>query len=298
MTENDESDFYNETVKRECLQKQLEEMDIINSIYCNPGEFKIDDHSVTADINEYLEGRLGSFNNKLDYNVCLTEDGHKIDIKIELPNYYPLLELADVTLRSSLFNTSQEKSINKKIRKFLREFIEQNSTHIYEVITWIQENISSFKEAQKKHAESENGEVVEDETVDMERLWIVSHHIKSKTKRHDIVKNAKDLNLTGFLLSGKPGFICVEGCEYDTHKFWKLLRQMKWQRISVKKSETETRNSFADTKDFRLFTNFRELLFMEDESGVDGEIRMNLSLLMKYLEQHNCGGIVKELLGL
>ena len=38
----------------------------------------------------------------------------------------------------------------------------------------------------------------------------ISHHIYSKIKRKDLQGLASDLNLTGFVMPGKPGVICVE----------------------------------------------------------------------------------------
>ena len=44
----------------------------------------------------------------------------------------------------------------------------------------------------------------------MLRYWIYSHHIYSKVKRKDLQGLASDLRLSGFVLPGKPGVICVE----------------------------------------------------------------------------------------
>ena len=44
----------------------------------------------------------------------------------------------------------------------------------------------------------------------MLRYWVYSHHIYSKVKRKDLQGLASDLRLTGFVLPGKPGVICVE----------------------------------------------------------------------------------------
>ena len=44
----------------------------------------------------------------------------------------------------------------------------------------------------------------------MLRYWVYSHHIYSKVKRKDLQGLSSDLCLTGFVLPGKPGVICVE----------------------------------------------------------------------------------------
>ena len=52
------------------------------------------------------------------------------------------------------------------------------------------------------------------------RMWIYSHHIYSKEKRKCILEWAKELNLTGFSMPGKPGVICVEGIQEHCEDYW------------------------------------------------------------------------------
>ena len=42
------------------------------------------------------------------------------------------------------------------------------------------------------------------------RYWIYSHHIYSKIKRKDMLDMAREYDVTGFCLPGKPGIICIE----------------------------------------------------------------------------------------
>lgn len=52
------------------------------------------------------------------------------------------------------------------------------------------------------------------------RLWIYSHHIYNKSKRKNILDWAKELQLTGFSMPGKPGVVCVEGLQAACEEFW------------------------------------------------------------------------------
>lgn len=52
------------------------------------------------------------------------------------------------------------------------------------------------------------------------RLWIYSHHIYNKSKRKNILEWAKELQLTGFSMPGKPGVVCVEGLQDACEEFW------------------------------------------------------------------------------
>lgn len=281
---------YDESLVKICLRKQLDELEMLTSIYCNPGELKIDDHSIAADINEFLEDRLSSVNRQLDYTITLEHNNSKIYVAFQLPHLYPCSKLADISVRSSLFSKSEETSIRKKLEKFLKTL---DTTEVYtlEVLNWIQDNVDTFTEAPDNQTKSADNK----KWIEFERMWIYSHHLKSKTKRQEIVKSARQLDLSGFSRPGKPGIICVEGWKRNTEDFWKYIRSMNWQKITIRKSEVKTID-LDDLDAVRKFPNFTEQLFAQDEEEQQ-EVQMDMSMFMKFLEKHECSYIRKDLFG-
>lgn len=276
-----------------CLRKQLDELEMLTSIYCNPGELKIDDHSVTADINEFLEDRLNDLSRQLDYTIMLEHKNYKIYVAFQLPHLYPCNKLADITVRSSLFNKIEENALKKNLEEFL-DTLDKTEVYTLEVLTWIQENIDKFLGTQE---ENRVKSIDSKKWIEFERLWIYSHHLKSKTKRQEIVKSARQLNLSGFSRPGKPGIICVEGWKRNTEEFWKYIRSMNWQKITMRKSEVKTID-LDDMDANRKFPNFTEQLFVQDDDGEQQqEVQMDMSMFMKFLEKHECSYIRKDLFG-
>lgn len=289
----------NEKIK-ECLQQQIDEVDMLSSIFCNPGEFKIDDHSVLADINQYIAGTIKQLHRRLDYTISVPIlKNDKLDIHFELPPLYPQVEYANIiairSVKSSL-NKTTENIIKHKMIEFMKT-VDQTEVYIYQVIVWIQENIEYLIKLKidEDDTKSTENHLSSKTDVELERLWIYSHHLKSKTKRQDIVKLAKDLDLSGFSLPGKPGIICVEGLQTDTMEFWKIVRQWSWHRINVRITETETGTSDGLVA-FRRFKEFRELVFI-DMNNDDDVQPINMSLFIKFLEQHNSLYVTEQLFG-
>ncbi|XP_037033770.1 RWD domain-containing protein 2A [Bradysia coprophila] len=281
---------YDESLIKMCLRKQLDELEMLTSIYCNPGELKIDDHGIAADINEYLEDRLNSLNRELDYTVTLEHNNSKIYVAFQLPHLYPCSKSANISVRSSLFSKSAETSIRKRLEEFLRT-VDTTEVYSLEVLTWIQDNVDTFTEAPDTTTKSTDNK----KWIEFERMWIYSHHLKSKTKRQEIVKSARQLNLSGFSRPGKPGIICVEGWKRNTEDFWKYIRSMNWQKITIRKSEVKTIDS-DDLDAVRRFPNFTEQLFAQDGDDQQ-EVQMDMSMFMKFLEKHECSYIRKDLFG-
>lgn len=273
-----------------CLRKQLDELEMLTSIYCNPGELKIDDHSIAADINEFLEDRLKELSSQLDYTIMLEHHDSKIYVTFQLPHLYPSSKLANISVRSSMFSKVEESSIKNKLEQFL-DTLDTSEVYSFEVLTWIQDNIESMIGTEDKQVKA-----VDKKWIEFERMWIYSHHLKSKTKRQEIVKSARQLNLTGFSRPGKPGIICVEGWKRNTEEFWKYIRSMNWQKITIRRSEVKTIDS-EEMDSVRKFVNFSEQLFAHTGDDEQLEVQMDMSMFMKFLEKHDCTYMRKDLFG-
>ncbi|CAL8143128.1 unnamed protein product [Orchesella dallaii] len=112
------------------------------------------------------------------------------------------------------------------------------------------------------------------------RIWIFSHHIYNKNKRKFLVNTAEELDLSGFSLPGKPGFVCVEGDPSNCDEYWSRVRQLCWQKISLIE-----RQLFPPS----------EIIF---ENKPFEELHCDKSAFIKFLEERNSSSVIKEYLGI
>ncbi|XP_017476786.1 PREDICTED: RWD domain-containing protein 2A [Rhagoletis zephyria] len=291
----DEQDLY-----VQCISKQLEEVDMLSSIYCTPGEMHIFDASVIGDFNDFLNMPTAvptiALKAHLDYTITLTvahgQRKDKMDIRIELPHLYPLLENAIVTVFSALLGKTKELYLKREIEKYI-ETMDKTECYVFQVVSWLQDELIALIARDASEFEENDGLVEENENeIECERLWIYSHHIKSKKKRQEIQREARNLDLTGFSRPGKPGIICVEGLREHTQDFWRIIKAMRWQHITICKSEPWQ----GKLQKRRRFEGFKEQLFCDNLDNEDGV--MNMGLFIKFLETHKSGYMKKELFGL
>lgn len=286
---------------KQCIREQCDEVEMLQSIFCNPGEMKIADHSILTDMFDYLDEKGASLIQKLDYTIKIPipNVGQSLELQFEFPHTYPTLEQPCITVRTTLHVPNKlhiENEIKRRIYEYIGgDEIDRSSVYVYPIVVWLQDNIEKIiasaakpTPAQKQSPEHENN----DASIEMERLWIYSHHLKSTQKRQDILKLSKELDLSGFSKPGKPGIICVEGAKENTQEFWKIIRQWAWQRITIRISETKSKPP-SKCNQFRRFNQFRETLYGDDES--ESVAPINMSEFMKFLENHNCGYVKKEL---
>lgn len=283
---------------KQCIREQCDEVEMLQSIFCNPGEMKITDHSILTDMFDFLDAKSDRLNQKLDYSITIPiNSNNTLEIQFEFPHTYPALEQPCLTVRTTL-HTPNKQHIESEIKRQLYDYIDSNdvdksTVYVYPIVVWLQDNIDQMISSTTTVQRSTDDEVNSDPAVEMERLWIYSHHLKSTAKRQDILKSAKEYDLSGFSKPGKPGIICVEGVKKNTQDFWKIIRQWAWQRITVRLSEIKSKPQ-SKCQQFRRFKHFQEILCNEFER--DSIAPISMSEFMMFLENHNCGYVKKELL--
>lgn len=280
---------------KDCLKMQLEEFDLLKSIYQRPGECTIDNPLLESDINDFIIGVRSSIHENLDYRIKFNlSERIKCELSIFLPQLYPLYEIPMLTIRTDNLHKKQEDILKKAIEEHIHNNIDKTCPYIYQIIDWMQDNSEKLVKEEEVPESKLKSKVLKEER--FERLWVYSHHIYSKNKRHDIIKLSKDYNLRGFMLSGKPGIMCFEGTQTNTQKCWREIKSWLWQKIKVVKIETLTISKNAE--DFYRFPLFHELLFVENENEESSDdVKMNMSEFFKYLDAHQSTYMRKLLFG-
>lgn len=265
---------------KENLSIQLCELEMLQSMFPNPGEIRVEDIKALEAIKHFQEGNSKEIPPYLDFTINLLIDNTKFEICINLSHEYPHSE-PDIFVRNHELNRIQHTTLNKQLSNFITS-LSRDEPCIFSAISWLQDNSTEYK-IEKQDV------ILQKKTKELIRYWIYSHHIYSKIKRREILNTAHDLNLKGFCLPGKPGIICVEGNKSDCDEWWSNIKSMNWKRIFCKLTE-ECKNE----SNFQKFSVFEELVFQTNGSRSN---HMDMGKLNKYLKDNNCEYIFKDLFG-
>lgn len=286
---------------RKNLDLQLSEVEMLQSMYPEEDELKLDEQAL-VDVQDFCSGKTEKKPNGLNFSLTIYPDCDSERVAIGLSCYFPQ-EYPNV--KPELFARSQD--LNRDIQKELNDDLNSHiSTHesgelcILPAIQWVQENGYQYitrSRTEKSSTLTENclreSEFKSKKRNSFLRMWLYMHHIYSKTKRKDILQWASDYNLTGFCLPGKPGVVCLEGDEYNVEEYFSRLRRLNWKKITCRHREKGTENKGVD--DQRKFTGFVELFF---EVHGTRENHMDMGQFLHYLEQHDLGYIFQILFGI
>jgi len=110
------------------------------------------------------------------------------------------------------------------------------------------------------------------------RIWIYSHHIYNKHKRKFLIDTAHELNVSGFSMPGKPGFVCIEGDETDCDDYWSRTRQLQWQKISLIEKQMGVIPIFSEQKFVELQLNKSDFIKFLEEKGISSVIKKYIGI--------------------
>ncbi|KAI8894938.1 hypothetical protein BC833DRAFT_508890, partial [Globomyces pollinis-pini] len=85
------------------------------------------------------------------------------------------------------------------------------------------------------------------------RQWLYLISLSTKSKRNDIVAWAPEFDLTGFVMAGKPGLLCLEGTLKNIDRYISKIKSISWsdvpshqKKISIVLQEDIQNRIFSD----------------------------------------------------
>ncbi|XP_063989199.1 RWD domain-containing protein 2A [Diachasmimorpha longicaudata] len=273
---------------REYLATQVIELETLQAVY--PDELVITDHGALADINQFISGGQHDNPGRLAYSIKITVPEGSVDLHVTLPPDYPGVS-PDVYARGSALDRTQQTKFNDALIGFAKTQ-DPDEPCIYAIISWMQDHLDGYLKDSRKNSEKDNRKNKKkiSKPKVFGRYWIYSHHIYSNIKRKDMADEAKECQLSGFCLAGKPGIICVEGALEDCEYWWQKIKVMNWHKILLKLVEEENLDG-KDVNTMRKFTEFQEISFPTTDKHND------MGQLLKYLTEHQSQHVFKEFFG-
>ncbi|KAK7097059.1 RWD domain-containing protein 2B-like [Littorina saxatilis] len=275
---------------QEMLELQLAEVEMLQSMFPNPGEFTLDSKTVLEELQSYVDGRIRYeyLGTRIGFTVKILTSStpeNPLELVCNFPHEYPSI-LPEVFTRAPAMDRESHRHLSEDLHEFISS-VETGQIIVGSVIEWLQENAHRYLKEDLDLKNSSSRQISNKEETSFTRLWIYSHHIYSKFKRRDIVDWASELGLNGFSMPGKPGIICVEGATEGVDEFWYRIRRLNWKRIMIKEQEVMELDGKKPSV-LCKFLKFQELE-LEVQGGKGRNYHMNLGKFKEFLEEHDSG---------
>ncbi|KAI1339874.1 hypothetical protein F5Y15DRAFT_72027 [Xylariaceae sp. FL0016] len=119
------------------------------------------------------------------------------------------------------------------------------------------------------------------------RVWFYFPSISTRAKRDDIVDHAPRYGLTGFLLAGKPGVLCLEGGSRAVDEYMRYIKTESWGDIPAHQKKVSER--YRETGVERRFEDMTEITDILGERRGERANRGDMKALESWLGDKGLG---------
>lgn len=126
------------------------------------------------------------------------------------------------------------------------------------------------------------------------RVWFYFPSISTRAKRDDLINHGPAYGLTGFLLAGKPGILCLEGGSQSIDEYMKFIKTESWGDIPPQHKKVSERHREITPGVTRLFQDMQEITALVGERRGERANRSDMKALEAWLEAH---GISPDVFG-
>ncbi|XP_017346356.1 RWD domain-containing protein 2B isoform X2 [Ictalurus punctatus] len=275
----------------EHAEAQLAEVELLLSMFPSQEELEVEQIAY-AELRAYVEGAADCPPNTRP-ELCVkirTHTGVDVSLSCTYPSDYPAVP-PEIVVRCGALSRAQHARIVSDLRSYLRESC-TGDVCVLSAVDWVRDHTHKYLEEED---DSTKGAAETQCTETFTRLWIYSHHIYNKSKRKNILEWAKELQLSGFSMPGKPGVVCVEGLQAACEEFWARVKVLTWKRIMIRHREDIPLGPAGQSAEsLRRFDGFEETAF--DPHGNRGN-HMDLGQLFQFLSERGCGQIFQLYFG-
>lgn len=293
----------------EASQLQLSELEMIQSMYPGPKEVTVDCQNAVLERQVFCEedsstGRLQNPLSRMDYSINISVDEVSMSLLVSLPPLYPFVKCGFAVRCASLSKQAMTRLSTDLNSELSRQ--EEGDLCVGILLAWLTDHapqyIAEDTTSQNRTAAASASSSISDAGNSKKkntfcRMWVYSHHIYSKVKRKDLQELSEEYDLTGFVLPGKPGLVCVEGTQLNTDTWWSIVRSWNWQKISCKRQETKPLSVDRSLSSHRRFDRFQELGTGDDIRVKGGGYHVDMGDLYRFLKKHASEYMFKEYFG-
>ncbi|KAH7324189.1 hypothetical protein B0I35DRAFT_349544 [Stachybotrys elegans] len=158
--------------------------------------------------------------------------------------------------------------------------------------------IEHVKEASLQYASKPQTPAVasQDKDAPIVRAWFYFPSISTRSKRDDIVNYAPTYALTGFLLAGKPGVLCLEGPSQNIDDYMKFIKTESWGDIPPQHKKVSERYRETDAQVKRAFQDMQEITDKLGERRGERANRNDMKALETWLCERQLGDAFAKVL--
>ncbi|KAI9927414.1 hypothetical protein MW887_003026 [Aspergillus wentii] len=278
------------------MESQLSTIDLLTAMFPSEGELEIPTSTTQCveKLRAWCEDPSSTMPSGIPENILLAvrlpiAGGEKvIQVNISIP-----LQCEDVGIEQPptlSYSLRQPEWMSKA--EVTRMGAAMPRDDVLEAFEYVQEEALRFLENQQSLA-SENAPSKKSGPI--VRVWFYFPSLSTRAKRDDMVNNAPGYSLTGFVLAGKPGVLCLEGASTDIDDYMSFIKTHSWGDIPSHQKKVSER--FRETENVqRVFSGMEEITDSLGERGGQRANRGDMQALEAWLTARGLQGAFENVI--
>lgn len=127
------------------------------------------------------------------------------------------------------------------------------------------------------------------------RVWFYFPSLSTREKRQDMVDWAPSYSLTGFVLAGKPGLLCLEGTAPSIDAYMNEIKTVSWGDIPSYQKKVSERYREVDVVE-RAFENMSEITDLVGERHGQRQNRGDMAAIEAWLKGKGLGDMFESVI--
>ncbi|RAL07372.1 DUF1115 domain protein [Aspergillus homomorphus CBS 101889] len=283
------------------MEMQLSTIDLLAAMYAAPEELEIP--ATTAECLEKLRtwcqedpSREPPSGIPSSVSLCvslpLADTDKRLPVHLSIPLHQPSSSTAeasapDQTLPPPSYSLRPDWMSKAEVAKLAATMPANADADVFETLIHLQDAALHFLEAQQLQQEEQqsNAEI----TDPLVRVWFYFPSLSTREKRDDMVNHAPDFGLTGFVLAGKPGVLCLEGGSAQIDAYMKFIKTHSWGDIPSHQKKVSERFRETGSQVRRVFAGMEEITDSLGERGGQRANRGDMQALEQWLRERGLG---------
>jgi hypothetical protein len=240
------------------MDTQLSIIDLITFMFPSPGELDIPPS--TSDCIE----QIGNWDDSAEIPPFTVPENIFFGVNLSIDDEHIIQLNISVPLHSTEPGPSEPSPLSYSIRQpswmSKAEVAELSSSmeegDVFSAFEYIREEAPRFiKSAQVPSSDLTSS----DRGGPLMRVWFYFPSLSTREKRDDLVNHAPGYQLTGFVLAGKPGVLCLEGTSLNVDAYMKFIKTHSWGDIPSHQKKVSERYREDSGDITRVFSGMEEI---------------------------------------
>ncbi|KEQ66578.1 uncharacterized protein M437DRAFT_38672 [Aureobasidium melanogenum CBS 110374] len=273
------------------LESRISTLDLLLAMFPSTNEYEISPSDLDLITNIRDNGSESITSTPSEVNLALhvsLDASHSIQVNVKAPLRTSEVEPAEAP--TIMFSLRQPVWLDKASLASLTEKLPED---IFSALDFLRDEGPSIIPSETRKSTAAEAKA---STGPLVRVWFYFPSLSTREKRQHMVDWAPSYSLTGFVLAGKPGMLCLEGLAPDIDAYMNEIKTVSWGDIPSHQKKVSERYRETGPEITRAFDGMIEITDLVGERHGARQNRGDMAAIEAWLKERGLGDMFESVI--